>query len=164
RVPGAIGAVAVKLRRGFLHDFGASAARAFAVRIEILAARQLNMHRLGVLSAHGLRTLVIGAPFIADHHDTLAVLHLGVGDVVVLIEDHHQRLEAERLFQPAKRGFRIEVADRARQALRAIEIGHAGIPLRYQEYFYYSATIESNETGHPCERPISRSQLDQFSV
>src|SRR5262249_35649068 len=69
RVAGAIGAVAVELSLGLLQDLRARFARAFAMSVDFLACRELDVDGLRVLAADGFRTLVIGAPLVADHDD-----------------------------------------------------------------------------------------------
>jgi hypothetical protein len=66
RVAGAIGAVAVELSLGLLQDLRARFARALAMSVDVLAFRELDVDNLRVLAADGFRTLVIGAPLVAD--------------------------------------------------------------------------------------------------
>ena len=63
----AVGAVAVELRFGFGDDVGARCARLLAMRVDILALAQLDMHRLRIFSAEVRGAAVIVGPFIADH-------------------------------------------------------------------------------------------------
>ncbi len=51
RVAGAIGAVAVELRLGLLQDLRARFARAFAMSVDVLAFRELDVDGLRVLAA-----------------------------------------------------------------------------------------------------------------
>src|SRR5438045_1084568 len=76
RVAGAIGAVAVELSRGLLQDLRARLARAFAMSVDVLAFRELDVDGLRVLAADGFRALVIGAPLVANHDDGIPEGHL----------------------------------------------------------------------------------------
>ena len=55
RVAGAIGAVAVELSLGLLQDLRARFARAFAMSVDVLAFRELDVDGLRVLAADGFR-------------------------------------------------------------------------------------------------------------
>src|SRR5262249_53146511 len=59
RVAGAIGAVAVELSLGLLQDLRARFARTFAMSVDVLAFRELDVDGLRVLAADGFRALVI---------------------------------------------------------------------------------------------------------
>jgi hypothetical protein len=78
--------------------------------VYVLAFRELNVDGLRVLAADGFRTLVIGAPLVADHDDRIPEGHLRMTEIAVGIENDEERLEPERLFEPAKGGLRILIA------------------------------------------------------
>src|SRR6185503_9501282 len=52
-VAGAIGAIAVELGVGLLQNLRARLARALAMRVDVLALRQLDVNRLRILAADG---------------------------------------------------------------------------------------------------------------
>src|SRR5215470_322600 len=114
RVSRAIGAVAVELSLGLLQDLRARFARAFAMRVDVLALRELDVDGLRVLAADGFRTLVIGAPLGPNHDDRIPEGHLRMREIGVGIEKDEERLEPERFFEPAKGGLRILIAHGAR--------------------------------------------------
>jgi hypothetical protein len=124
RVAGAIGAVAVELRLRLLQDLRARFARAFAMRVDVLALRELDVDGLRVLAADGFRTFVVGAPLVADHDDGIPEGHLRMREIAVGIEKDEERFEAERFFQPAKGRLRILVAHGARQPFGAVGVSH----------------------------------------
>ena len=76
RVAGAIGAVAVELSLGLLQNLRARFARAFAMSVDVLAFRELDVDGLRVLAADGFGALVIVAPLVADHDDGIPEGHL----------------------------------------------------------------------------------------
>src|SRR6478735_4802852 len=126
RILRAIGPVAVKLRVGFLCDFGARFPCAGAVGVDVLAFGELNMNALRILAADRFRALVFGAPLISNHDDRVPVNHLGMGKIAFGIENDEQRLEAQCLLEPAKGGLRILVAESARKPFGSVGVGHGG--------------------------------------
>ena len=124
RVAGAIGAVAVELGLGLLQDLRARFARALVMGVDVLALRELDVDRLRVLAADGFRTLVIGAPLVADHDDGISEGHLRMREIAVAVEQDEERLEPERGFEPAKGGLRILIAHGARQAFGPVGVSH----------------------------------------
>ena len=61
----------------------------------------------------GFRALMIGAPLVADHDDGIPEGHLRMAEIAVRVENDEERLEPERLFEPAIGGLRIQIADGA---------------------------------------------------
>src|SRR6185369_4536425 len=108
RVAGAIGAVAVELSLGLLQDLRARLARAFAMSVDVLAFRELDVDGLRVLAAEGFRAFVIGAPLVTDHDDGIPEGHLRMAEIAIGVENDEERLEPERLFEPAIGGLRIQ--------------------------------------------------------
>src|SRR5262249_55718407 len=102
-----------ELGLGLLQDLRARAPRAFAMSVDVLAFRELDVDGLCVLAAEGFRTLVVGAPFVADHDDGIPKSHLRMTEIAVGVENDEERLEPERLFEPAIGGLRIPIADGA---------------------------------------------------
>src|SRR3546814_9884282 len=70
--------------------------------VDILAAAQLDMHRLRILAAEVRGAAMIVRPFIADHDRRIAIFHLAVREIAVGVEQHEGGLEPERLLQPAR--------------------------------------------------------------
>jgi len=70
--------------------------------VDVVAFRQLDVDGLRVLAADGFRTLVIGAPFVADHDDGIPKGHLRMTEIAISIENDEERLEPERLFEPQR--------------------------------------------------------------
>src|SRR3546814_10839749 len=73
------------------------------MRVDVLAAAQLDMHRLRILAAEVRGAAMIVRPFIADHDRRVAIFHLAVREITVGVEQHEGGLEHERLLQPAER-------------------------------------------------------------
>src|SRR3546814_3468125 len=67
--------------------------------VDILAAAQLDMHRLRILAAEVRGAAMIVRPFIADHDRRIAIFHLAVREIAVGVEQHEGGLEPERLLQ-----------------------------------------------------------------
>ena len=98
------------------------------MRVDILARAQLDMHRLRVLAAEVGRAAMIVGPFIADHDRRRAIFHLAVREIALLVEQHENGLEPERLLQPAERRLAVLVTDGARKPLRSRMVGHVSSP------------------------------------
>src|SRR3546814_5276476 len=91
------------------------------MRVDILAGAELDVDALRILAAQRFRAAVIVRPFVADHDHRIAMAHLAVREMAVGIEQHEQRLESERLLEPAEGGLAVLIADRARKPLRSEE-------------------------------------------
>src|SRR5262249_26635006 len=129
-----IGAVAVELIFRFLQDFRPRLACARAMRVDVVV--ELDVNGLGVDAARRFRAAVSFGPFRGHHEHGLAEAHFRVGDIVVLVEDDHERVETEGLLQPSERSFGVAVAGRAGEALGAVKFGHWRL-------LYVSANISS---------------------
>jgi hypothetical protein len=57
--------------------------------------------------------MLLGAPLVADHDDGIPEGHLRMAEIAVGVESDEERLEPERLFEPAIGGLRILIADGA---------------------------------------------------
>jgi hypothetical protein len=121
---GAIAAVAIELRLGLADDLGPRCARRFAMRVDIFADRKLDVHRLRILAADRLRAFVVVGPFIADHHNRIAIAHFRMRQIAVGIEQHEQGLEAEGVFEPAERRLAVLIADGAGKPFASRMIDH----------------------------------------
>src|SRR3546814_17217918 len=87
-------------------------ARAVAMRVDILAGAELDVDALRILAAQRFRAAVIVRPFVADHDHRIAMAHLAVREMAVGIEQHEQRLEYERLLEPAEGGLAVRSEER----------------------------------------------------
>src|SRR3546814_3125283 len=85
------------------------------MRVDVLAAAQLDMHRLRILAAEVRGAAMIVRPFIADHDRRVAIFHLAVREIAVGVEQHEGGLEPERLLQPAERRLGVLVANRSEE-------------------------------------------------
>src|SRR3546814_8226222 len=63
------------------------------MRVDVLAAAQLDMHRLRILAAEVRGAAMIVRPFIADHDRRVAIFHLAVREIAVGVEQHEGRSE-----------------------------------------------------------------------
>src|SRR3546814_12876567 len=101
------------------------------MRVDVLAAAQLDMHRLRILAAEVRGAAMIVRPFIADHDRRVAIFHLAVREIAVGVEQHEGGLEPERLLQPAERRLGVLVANGARKPLGSWMFGHvSSLPIR----------------------------------
>src|ERR1700704_6925023 len=98
-VAGAIGAVAVELSFGLRQDLRAHSGSVFAMSVDVVAWRELDVDGLRVLAADGFRTLVIGAPLVADHDDGIPKGHLRMTEIAIGIENDEERLQPARPFE-----------------------------------------------------------------
>src|SRR3546814_4568240 len=119
------------------------------MRVDILAGAELDVDALRILAAQRFRAAVIVRPFVADHDHRIAMAHLAVREMAVGIEQHEQRLESERLLEPAEGGLAVLIADRARKPLGAMLFGHPVSPanhmISHSSNIFYKMKIYSRK-------------------
>ncbi|MNT47062.1 hypothetical protein D3C72_1837480 [compost metagenome] len=89
---------------------------------------QVHMHRLCVLAADRRRAGGKVSPLAADHQVAVVEAHFRVHQLVLLVADHHDPLEAEGALQPVQRGQRVLVEDGRAEGGAAERIVHGSLP------------------------------------